>query len=96
VISVVYELCWIFIEKSIFSFKYAISSPSLFLIDPVFVCVVGKVFRITLLVCLSALGRISVQFVLLSVRSPSAEHTQALLIFFLPSAPAWDFRSRRH
>jgi hypothetical protein len=38
VTSVVYESCWIFIEKSIFSFKYAVSSPSLFLIDPVFFC----------------------------------------------------------
>jgi hypothetical protein len=35
---VVYESCWIFIEKSIFSFKYAVSSPSLFLIDPIFFC----------------------------------------------------------
>jgi hypothetical protein len=78
---VVYESCWIFIEKSIFSFKYVVSSPSLFLIDLVFVCVAGKVFRIALLVSLSVLGRISVQFVLLSVRSPSASQ------FGLPSTP---------
>jgi hypothetical protein len=44
VTSVVYESYWIFIEKSISPFKYVVSSPSLFLIDPVFLVWLGEFF----------------------------------------------------